>query len=165
MWEWLQRIGLFEYSSSSPPEAGRPELASHRLTGTPPPRRQHSARAVSRVETSSPSEKKDWSSEQWVEAFRQRDLDAITALRKRLARGLVAALRRAASKRKVPRRTEALAKEAAREATIGILDDPDAFRGEREEDAEHEGVDDSRFTTWAQKIAVHIAFTKLRRDE
>jgi RNA polymerase sigma-70 factor (ECF subfamily) len=37
------------------------------------------------------------------------------------------------------------------EALLKILDNLDSFRGE------------SRFTTWAQKIAVNIAFTELRR--
>ncbi|MFW6082632.1 MAG: RNA polymerase sigma factor [Chloroflexota bacterium] len=38
------------------------------------------------------------------------------------------------------------------DALLKILDNLDSFRGE------------SRFTTWAQKIAVHKAFTELRRN-
>ncbi len=41
----------------------------------------------------------------------------------------------------------------AQEALIKILDNLDSFRGE------------SHFTTWAQKIAVRVAFTELRRKQ
>jgi hypothetical protein len=80
---------------------------------------------------------------------------------------LVAALRRAASKRRIPQRTEALAEEAARKATGLILDDPEAFWEESVfYDAKKEGeFGERKFTTWAQKIAVHVAFSKLRRGK
>jgi RNA polymerase sigma-70 factor (ECF subfamily) len=47
--------------------------------------------------------------------------------------------------------TEADIEGFVQDALLKILDNLDSFRGE------------SRFTTWAQKIAVHEAFTELRR--
>ena len=46
---------------------------------------------------------------------------------------------------------EAILEDFAQDALLKILDGLDSFRGE------------SRFTTWAQKIAVHVALTELRR--
>lgn len=46
---------------------------------------------------------------------------------------------------------EADIEDFAQEALVKILRNLDSYRGE------------SRFTTWAQKIAVHLAFTELRR--
>ena len=45
------------------------------------------------------------------------------------------------------------AEDFAQDALIKILNNLDSFRGE------------SRFTTWAQKVAVRVAFTELRRKE
>lgn len=123
-------------------------------------------------------ERKERSNGEWLAALRDCDPEAITALRDRLTRGLLAALRRASFRRRVPRRTEALAKKAAREAISTILADLEAFRnktapagherGRREKGGAEKGpektVYESQFTTWAQKIAVHVAFTKLRRN-
>jgi RNA polymerase sigma-70 factor (ECF subfamily) len=50
-----------------------------------------------------------------------------------------------------PRVTEADIEGFVQDALLKVLDNLDSFRG------------DSRFTTWAQKIAVHEAFTELRR--
>lgn len=123
-------------------------------------------------------ERKKRSNGEWLAALRDCDPEAITALRDQLTRGLLAALRRASFRRRVPRRTEALAEKAAREAISKILAELEAFRNrtaatDHESDRGGEGetakgpgkaVYESRFTTWAQKIAVHVAFTKLRRS-
>jgi len=123
-------------------------------------------------------EREERSNREWLAALRNCDPEAIEALRERLTRGLLAALRRASFRRRVPRRTEALAKKSAREAISTILADLEAFRnraapaagerGQRGENGAEKGpekaVYESQFTTWAQKIAVHVAFTKLRRN-
>ena len=49
--------------------------------------------------------------------------------------------------------SDAAIEDFVQEALIKILDNLDSFRGE------------SRFTTWAQKITVRVAFTELRRKE
>jgi RNA polymerase sigma-70 factor (ECF subfamily) len=67
-------------------------------------------------------------------------------LRAILVRGL-----RAVLARNVPEQADALAEDFAQDALVKILESLDTFRG------------DSRFTTWAQKIAVRIALTELRR--
>ncbi|MEL6704144.1 MAG: sigma factor, partial [Bacteroidota bacterium] len=99
-------------------------------------RRSRSARAL-------PS-----SNEEWLAALdddRRRDA-ALAALRPILVRGL-----RAALARRVPAQAHALAEDFAQEALLQILDKRDTFRG------------DARFTTWAQKIAVRLALSELRR--
>ena len=84
--------------------------------------------------------------EEWVSALRDQDPAAMEELRSILVRGLTAVLRE-----RVPRQVDALAEDFAQDALIKILDKLDTFRGE------------SKFTTWAQKIAVRTAFTELRR--
>ena len=85
--------------------------------------------------------------EAWLEALRGPGRDeALHQLRAILVRGLQAVLAQ-----RVPARAEALAEDFAQEALLKILESLDTFRSE------------SRFTTWAQKIAVRIAFTELRR--
>ena len=74
----------------------------------------------------------------------QRDA-ALTDLRALLVRGLGYALADRADVR------EADIEDFAQDALLRILDNLGTFRGE------------SRFTTWAQKIAVRVAFTELRR--
>jgi RNA polymerase sigma-70 factor (ECF subfamily) len=74
----------------------------------------------------------------------QRD-SALVDLRALLQRGLRYAF---ASRPKVD--DEAI-EDFVQEALLKILDSLDSFRGE------------SKFTTWAQKIAVNVAFTELRR--
>ena len=85
----------------------------------------------------------------WLETLQEdsfRRNRALLDLRKLLIRGLEAALRP-----RVDHQAEAMAEDVAQEALLRILDKLDTFRG------------DSRFTTWAQKIAVRMAFSKLRR--
>lgn len=83
----------------------------------------------------------------WVEALRGPDRDeAIGRLREVLVRGL-----RIVLAQRAPKIAESLAEDFAQEALLKILNSLDTFRGE------------SRFTTWAQKIAVRVAFTELRR--
>jgi RNA polymerase sigma-70 factor (ECF subfamily) len=85
--------------------------------------------------------------EAWLEALRgpRRD-EALQRLREPLVRGLRAALARRGA-----HRATLLAEDFAQDALLQILARLDTFRGE------------SRFTTWAQKIAVRIALTELRR--
>jgi RNA polymerase sigma-70 factor (ECF subfamily) len=58
---------------------------------------------------------------------------------------------RATLSSRVNQNLELLVEDFVQEALIKILKSIETFRGE------------SRFTTWAQKIAVHVAFTELRR--
>ena len=87
--------------------------------------------------------------ETWLLALqgeeRARD-HALSDLSQILIRGLEAVLRP-----RVDHQAEAMAQDVAQEAMMRILDRLDTFRGE------------SRFTTWAQKVAVRMALTKLRR--
>lgn len=86
--------------------------------------------------------------EQWLSALRGTERDrAIADLRALLIRGLRSALGR---RRGV---SDAAIEDFVQEALMKILDNLDSFRSE------------SRFTTWAQKIAVRVAFTELRRKE
>ena len=100
--------------------------------------------------TSESSELEDRSAEneKWVSALEGPDPNpkARQELRDILVQGL-----RAALAKRVPRRVDALAEDFAQDALIKILDKLDTFRGE------------SKFTTWAHKIAVRTAFTELRR--
>lgn len=73
--------------------------------------------------------------------------DAIADLRQVLVRGLTYAL-----SSRIHNDLEALVEDFVQDALLRILDKLDTFRGE------------SRFTTWAQKIAVRVAFTELRRQ-
>jgi RNA polymerase sigma-70 factor (ECF subfamily) len=84
--------------------------------------------------------------QEWLAALRwpERD-DALADLRAFLVRGLRHALA------SWPNVDEAALEDFAQDALLKILKGLDSFRGE------------SRFTTWAQKIAVHVAFTELRR--
>jgi len=84
--------------------------------------------------------------EEWLADLRGPERDqALSDLGPRLVRGL----RYAMADR--PSVTEADLEDFVQEALVKILDALDSFRGE------------SRFTTWAQKIAVRVAFTELRR--
>ena len=84
--------------------------------------------------------------EDWLETLRGPDRDeALTELRASLVRGLSYAL---AGRYGVD---EATIEDFSQDALLRILTRLDTFRGE------------SRFTTWAQKIAVNVAFTELRR--
>ncbi|MGH3147771.1 MAG: RNA polymerase sigma factor [Rubrobacter sp.] len=84
--------------------------------------------------------------EQWLTALRGPKRDgALADLRLVLLRGLRAALHGRTSG------IEPSIEDFAQEALIRILDNLDSFRGE------------SRFTIWAQKIAVRVAFAEMRR--
>jgi RNA polymerase sigma-70 factor (ECF subfamily) len=88
----------------------------------------------------------DRGNEEWLAALRGPGREeALADLRAFLVRGLGYAL----SSR--PDVGEAILEDFGQEALLKILDNLDTFRGE------------SRFTTWAQKIAVNVAFTELRR--
>ncbi|MGD8625124.1 MAG: sigma-70 family RNA polymerase sigma factor [Anaerolineae bacterium] len=71
--------------------------------------------------------------------------EALADLRARLLRGLGFALAKYSNVR------GAHLEDFVQEALLKILDGLDSFRGE------------ARFTTWAQKIAVNVAFSELRR--
>jgi RNA polymerase sigma-70 factor (ECF subfamily) len=84
--------------------------------------------------------------QEWLDALRGPGRDkALADLRALLVRGLRYAL---ANQSKV---TETDLEDFAQEALLKILAGLDSFRGE------------SHFTTWAQKIAVRVALTELRR--
>ena len=88
----------------------------------------------------------DHSDAEWLAALRSAKADAaLEALRAYLTRGLRSAL---IQKHGV---TEADIEDFVQESLLRILAALDSFRG------------DSRFTTWAQKIAVHTALSELRR--
>jgi RNA polymerase sigma-70 factor (ECF subfamily) len=84
--------------------------------------------------------------EEWLAALRGPGRDqALADLRALLVRGLGYAL---AGR---PGLDDSTLEDFAQDALLKILDGLDSFRGE------------SRFTTWAQKIAVRVALTELRR--
>ncbi len=85
---------------------------------------------------------------EWLNDLRGPDQDqAIEDLRKVLKRGLIYSL---SSRIKTDLETQV--DDFVQDAILRILDKLDTFRGE------------SRFTTWAQKVAVRVAFTELRRQ-
>ena len=85
--------------------------------------------------------------EEWLRDLRGDNQDqAIDDLRKLLKRGLIYAL---ASRIKTD--LEHQVEDFVQDAILRILDKLDTFRGE------------SKFTTWAQKVAVRVAFTEMRR--
>lgn len=84
--------------------------------------------------------------DEWIAALSGAEADeALADLRTLLVRGLGSALMRGGNV------TEADLEDFAQDALLKILNGLDSFRGE------------SRFTTWAQKIAVRVAYTELRR--
>jgi RNA polymerase sigma-70 factor (ECF subfamily) len=88
--------------------------------------------------------------EQWLAALRSQERDkALADLRVVLVRGLKAVLAGRMGSDFDPAAVE----DFAQESLVKILHNLESFRGE------------SRFTTWAQKIAVHVAFTELRRKQ
>lgn len=91
--------------------------------------------------------RKDRSNDEWLAGLQGPDSDlAIGELRELLLRGL-----RAALANQVRSDLNSILEDFVQDALIKVLDNLDSFRGE------------SRFTTWAQKIAVNVAFTELRR--
>lgn len=89
---------------------------------------------------------KERTNEEWLAALRgPRSEEALRDLRAALVRGLKVAFAGRV------RGLEESAEDFAQDALIRILDNLDSFRG------------DSRFTTWARKVAVRVALTELRR--
>ena len=89
---------------------------------------------------------KERSNQEWLADLKGPGRDeALADLRAFLVRGLGYAM---ASRSDVD---EAIIEDFVQDALLKILDKIDTFRGE------------SRFTTWAQKIAINVAFTELRR--
>jgi RNA polymerase sigma-70 factor (ECF subfamily) len=86
------------------------------------------------------------SNQDWLEDLRANRPEAIEDLRSALLRGL-----RAVLNGKVQGDLDAVSEDFVQEALLKILGSLDSFRGE------------SRFLTWAQKIAVHVALSDLRR--
>ena len=85
---------------------------------------------------------------EWLNDLRGPDQDqAIEDLRKVLKRGLIYSL-----SNRIKTDLETQVDDFTQDAILRILDKLDTFRGE------------SRFTTWAQKVAVRVAFTELRRQ-
>ena len=89
------------------------------------------------------------SNQEWLDDLRGADKDlAIADLREILSKGLFFAL-----VNRVPRnQLDALIDDFVQDALLKVLDNLGTFRGE------------AKFTTWAQKIAVRVAFTELRRQ-
>jgi RNA polymerase sigma-70 factor (ECF subfamily) len=89
---------------------------------------------------------KERTNQEWLADLQGPERDeALTDLRAFLVRGLGYAL---ASRSDMD---DAIIEDFAQDALVKILGVLEGFRGE------------SRFTTWAQKIAVHVAYTELRR--
>ena len=85
--------------------------------------------------------------EEWLRDLQSATNDeALDDLRNVIIRGL-----RAALSTHIRGDLETVVEDFTQEALIRILKHLDSFRGE------------SRFLTWAQKIAIHVAFTELRR--
>jgi RNA polymerase sigma-70 factor (ECF subfamily) len=90
---------------------------------------------------------KERSNDEWLAALRgPRREEALAELRAILMRGLRGALGGQAN------RAEPAVEDFAQEALIKILGSLDSFRGE------------CRFTTWAHKICVRMAFAEMRRS-
>jgi len=86
--------------------------------------------------------------EEWLSDLRGDNQDqAIEDLRRVLTRGLIYAL-----SSRIQTDLETQVDDFVQDAVLRILDKMDTFRGE------------SKFTTWAQKVAVRVAFTELRRQ-
>ncbi|MEJ2757711.1 MAG: sigma-70 family RNA polymerase sigma factor [Anaerolineales bacterium] len=85
--------------------------------------------------------------EEWLEQLDDpADPDALEDLRAILLRGL-----RASLSNRINTDLDAITEDFVQDALLKILKSLHTFRGE------------SRFTTWAQKIAIHVAYTELRR--
>lgn len=84
----------------------------------------------------------------WVDRLKAADNGAaLEDLRARLTRGLTYAL----ASRIPPEQLDDAVEDFAQEAVLRVLANLDSFRGE------------SRFLTWATKVAVRLAFSELRR--
>ncbi len=97
----------------------------------------------------------DRTNEEWVSQLRNPDMQsqALEELRERLQRSVFYYLSQERSDLRGLAITELeeMAQDLAQDATLRVLDNLDYFRGE------------SRFTTWANKIAIRIAISELRR--
>ncbi len=86
-------------------------------------------------------------SQDWIiELQSQHPEEPLADLRALLLRGL-----RAALAQRLPAESEEILEDFVQEAMIKVLENLPNFRGE------------SQFTTWAQKIAINVAFSELRR--
>ncbi len=86
--------------------------------------------------------------EEWLSDLRSDNQDeAIGDLTRVLKRGLIYAL-----SSRIQTDLETQVDDFVQDAILRILDKMDTFRGE------------SKFTTWAQKVAVRVAFTEMRRQ-
>lgn len=99
----------------------------------------------------------DRTNEQWIADLRSEDVSVQTAaledLRKRLQRSIYFYLSQDRSDLRglATQELQQMAQDLAQDATLRVIDNIDKFRGE------------SRFTTWANKIAVRLAISDLRR--
>ncbi|MEN8240985.1 MAG: sigma-70 family RNA polymerase sigma factor [Chloroflexota bacterium] len=85
--------------------------------------------------------------QEWVEELKDPvSSEALEDLRAILLRGL-----RASLSNRIQTDLDAITEDFVQEALLKVLKSVETFRGE------------SKFTTWAQKIAIHVAFTELRR--
>ncbi len=82
----------------------------------------------------------------WLADLRAAEPEAIADLRAALLRGL-----RAALAGRVDGDLDAISEDFAQDAVLKVMSSLESFRGE------------SRFLTWAQKIAIHVALSDLRR--
>ena len=88
------------------------------------------------------------SNQEWLRDLKGEDPEpAIADLRRALKKGLMYAL-----SSRIKTDLEAQVEDFVQDAVLRILDKIDTFRGE------------SQFTTWAQKVAVRVAFTEMRRQ-
>ena len=100
----------------------------------------------------------DRSNEQWIAALKQNgdraQSDALEDLRQRLKRSIYFYLSQDRSDLRglAAHELAHLADDLAQDATLRVLDHLENFRGE------------SRFTTWATKIAIRLAISDLRRS-
>ncbi len=86
--------------------------------------------------------------EEWLSDLRgQNKNEAIEDLRRVIKKGLIYSL-----SSRIKTDLEAQVEDFTQDSILRILDKMDTFRGE------------SRFTTWAQKVAVRVAFTEMRRQ-
>jgi RNA polymerase sigma-70 factor, ECF subfamily len=97
----------------------------------------------------------DRTNEEWIADLKSTDQQeqALEDLRNRLQRSIYYYLSQERSDLRglAPTELQAMAQDLAQDATLRVLANLEAFRGE------------SRFTTWANKIAIRIAISDLRR--
>ena len=99
----------------------------------------------------------DRSNEEWIAALqaegKARQAEALADLRKRLQQSIYFYLSQDRSDLRglAAQELAQMAEDLAQDATLRVMDNLDNFRGE------------SRFTTWANKIAIRLAISDLRR--